>query len=1643
MVPDGNGGVYISWSDDRNGNTDIYCQRIDATGAPLWTINGVPVCQENHNQQLIKMLSDQQGGVSYVWSDDRNGNTDIYCQRLNAVGQRLWSASGQIICDESHDQTSADAIAAHAGGLAVAWSDIRNGTNDVYIQYIDGNGIQLLESAGRAVSVGPGEQVTPQLAAGWYGNNIIAWDDERNGNHDIYYQCLDYNGLNLLPINGIRLGNEDHDQIMPKIVGDNAGGAIIAWQDTRNEAPDIYAQRVSVPDAPPTLTPTPTPEQTDTPTLTPTKTYSPTITPTPIILPGAMWRDQGKELCLAPDVQENPQTCADGQGGAITVWQDKRNGNYDLYAQRTNTWGENVWQVNGILVNNSAGDQKNPKIVSDGQNGVMIFWEDNRSGNWDIYGQHIDQNGNLSWLADGVAVCSIIGDQTSLKAVAGLNNTAILAWQDARNDGGDIYTEKIDLSGNSTWVPNGLLVCNAPNIQLEPAIVADETGGIYLVWNDLRSDEGDIYCQKINEVGISQWAVNGVIACAAQFQQTGVDVIGDGNGGIYLSWIDKRRRVLIAGWYYFDDLYGQHINTNGVRVWDDNGLLLYASGYLVHNYSPKMINDGNGNAIIAWDIFNNNNWGYYAYALKVDQNGSIIWTKLIKWSGSINGYSNANSQIVSDNMGGAYIAWDDWRNNNYPYQYGCDVIIQRIKPDGDLCWDSNGIPIANVHGNQTLGCLAVDGNGGALVVWQDNRNDEGDIYIQRIHKPLPIINSIDPSQAIQSLLSGINITGNYFKDDKGVVDQVRLIRPGHSNIIATNIHVADSVSLTCDINLLSAAPGNWTVQVIDTLGQVSLSGPTFTVLEASPTVTPTPSTTKTQTSTPTITTTFSMTPTPTRTPITLPTYEWIREGSGLQIHSADVYDPNIAISLGGIPKVAWYEHWQYPYQASVYVKQYDGITWLQTGGDFSTNQYSYQPDIAFLNDIPFVAYNEPTGTSMILTVYVKRLNGTTWEIVGGAGLNVNPLRNAHYPSIAMSTAGIPYVTWDEYYGGSAQHYKIFVKKLGEYGWSSLAGELNVNAGTTAKSQRIALSQSDTPYVAWSEFDGAHNQIYVKYWDGVSWVSAGGSLNLDPNADASSCDITIAGETPYVAWEEAGKIHVKYWDGINWIILGDLLNMDPLQAASTPRVTIMEGGIVCVTWAEMSGSSEQTFVKGWDGLNWVPLGGSLNIIPSWRAAHPSIATKNGTLYVSWREYGSGQYTINVKRYGPPTYPTPTPSPTPSVTFTATPSETLTLTDTPTDSPTATITPTDTPTPTESPTDTATETVTWTATLTDTPTATPTTTNTETSTATMTLTTTPTPTPTMTLTLTRTGTVTVTSTCTSSRTPTPSATPRRPQQVKAWLDGCFILEPNESRTILAISLYKHKPQPNITLHYEVVKGSGRFSGSQEAYMVTGPSGEPAQVVFTASGKPFDVNIVKVDNLGLGGRKYLLLLVHKHGCPHCKQGKGKSKPPKYHEKPDCYDNEEEVEAAAVEVEGELNKCYCDHTATPTSTIEPTAIATPTPLPTATMVATAMPTKTYTATPYVQANQIITYPNPAKDRVNFAYTVQGAAKAEIDIYRLTGERVAHIVENRNGGAGQTLTTAWDAANVAPGIYLCRIKITDVNGKIILDQKKKIALLK
>ncbi|MEW6686110.1 MAG: hypothetical protein AB1393_07895 [Candidatus Edwardsbacteria bacterium] len=82
IVPDMKGGGIIIWQDWRSGNLDIYAQRVDSAGNRLWTNNGVPLAASATNENEPKAVSDMRGGkrdekvdfcVSGYLFDSRNG----------------------------------------------------------------------------------------------------------------------------------------------------------------------------------------------------------------------------------------------------------------------------------------------------------------------------------------------------------------------------------------------------------------------------------------------------------------------------------------------------------------------------------------------------------------------------------------------------------------------------------------------------------------------------------------------------------------------------------------------------------------------------------------------------------------------------------------------------------------------------------------------------------------------------------------------------------------------------------------------------------------------------------------------------------------------------------------------------------------------------------------------------------------------------------------------------------------------------------------------------------------------------------------------------------------------------------------------------------------------------------------------------------------------------------------------------------------------------------------------------------------------------------------------------------------------------------------------------------------------------------
>jgi len=253
ICSDGDGGAIITWYDYRSGlGYDIYAQRIDSKGLLKWTIDGVAICTEDEEQSAPQICSDGVGGAIITWQDYRDyGSTsmNIYTQRIDADGNIRWTNNGIPICTESHYQEYPEICSDEAGGAVIIWSDSRtSGATDIdiYAQKVDSDGNVIWINDGVPICTANVYQFGYQICSDGDGGAIITWNDYRNDpDGDIYAQGIESSGVVKWISNGTAICTATELQLQPKICSDGAEGAIIAWYDYRNEPyGDIYAQRI-------------------------------------------------------------------------------------------------------------------------------------------------------------------------------------------------------------------------------------------------------------------------------------------------------------------------------------------------------------------------------------------------------------------------------------------------------------------------------------------------------------------------------------------------------------------------------------------------------------------------------------------------------------------------------------------------------------------------------------------------------------------------------------------------------------------------------------------------------------------------------------------------------------------------------------------------------------------------------------------------------------------------------------------------------------------------------------------------------------------------------------------------------------------------------------------------------------------------------------------------------------------------------------------------------------------------------------------------------------------------------------------------------------------------------------------------------
>jgi len=674
---------------------------------------GVAYAAAEQNQLFPAAASNSVNSL-IVWADQRGGSSsDIYGARFTeeSVQGTVLDPAGLVISAAANAQT-VPAVASDGTDYLVAWADRRGDTSDIYASRVTSEGL-VLNPEGIPVSAASGFQGEPAVA--FDGTNyLVVWTDTREGDEDIYGARVTRDGV-LVDTSGLTLVNDDSTgQTGPAVCYDGSN-VLLVWTDTRSTSfGDIYGARVDS--------------------------------------AGALLDSAGFPISLAQSWQGNPEIAL-GANEALVVWEDMRGGPAtDVYGSRITSAGQ-VLDPTGVGIATGSSYEFDPKVTFDGTQYLVVWTDATDHGN--VFGGRVETDGTvldtLGFFISGG------GEYAGSPTVAFDGMYNVVAWNDVRAGMADHSVSVARVRGNGMVLdPQGIPVSNAASSQKLPDAAFGGTEFL-VVWGESRAGVSDIYGVRVTPEG-------------TVVDSTGIR-ISPSSG-------DQAFAAAAPGWSNFlvvweEGMYRER-NVCGARV-SPSGAVLDTAGILVsgppwEQCAPAVASDGT-DFLVAWQDWRNSD--YDIYCARVSHSGTLLDTAgiavctadgwqstpavacngtdyLVLWQSGTTGDHDlygariSPQGVVLDPEGfvvsaapgvqqhpavasyGAdfLVVWSDARNVD------CNVYAARVTGTGTVL-DTAGIEVCSAPGTQDRPAVEYDGTN-FLVVWQDQRDGERDLYGARV-----------------------------------------------------------------------------------------------------------------------------------------------------------------------------------------------------------------------------------------------------------------------------------------------------------------------------------------------------------------------------------------------------------------------------------------------------------------------------------------------------------------------------------------------------------------------------------------------------------------------------------------------------------------------------------------------------------------------------------------------------------------------------------------------------------------------------------------------------------------------------------------------------------------------------------------------
>lgn len=406
----------------------------------------------------------------------------------------------------------------------------------------------------------------------------------------------------------------------------------------------------------------------------------------------------------------------DVNGGAYIFWQDKKTSQTnDVYFLHFDDNGKVSFRADGKSVSRSTGEKIEPLPIADPFGNAVVIWKGYDKKILKVFAQKVSKNGSRLWNDDGLQVPFLKGDVIDYSIDADKKGNSLISFVSKNPNASNKYLVKYQIiSSSGKFLCDSLrgIVYTSNSIVSEAKIVNDNKGGAFIFWLENQNQKTILRAQLVDSAGTKKWG-----------KPIAISKIN--NSVINYSVAKFGSNVYAAITYQGakKNIYQQMISANGKLLWGNDGR--HVSNQTGNQTNPQFV-IADSSVILTWtNEFENVK---DVFVQRFDSKGKRIWDangiKIINFRGNQFG-----QRIVYDNKGNLIVAWIDRRENN---TYA-DLYIQKINLNGKIQWDSLGILISSAQTTQKSYLnLISDGDGGAVAVFKGKTNNKNDIYGQKV-----------------------------------------------------------------------------------------------------------------------------------------------------------------------------------------------------------------------------------------------------------------------------------------------------------------------------------------------------------------------------------------------------------------------------------------------------------------------------------------------------------------------------------------------------------------------------------------------------------------------------------------------------------------------------------------------------------------------------------------------------------------------------------------------------------------------------------------------------------------------------------------------------------------------------------------------